>query len=74
MLEFEKWSPSVLVVSYKGSPAGRRAIQSQMRSTKFNVLLTTYEYVIKDKGVLAKVSFKQDKFNVKKSYNFCFGS
>lgn len=56
MLEFEKWSPSVIVVSYKGSPAGRRAIQSQMRSTKFNVLLTTYEYVIKDKGVLAKVS------------------
>lgn len=33
----------------------RRQIQSQMRSTKFNVLLTTYEYVIKDKGVLAKV-------------------
>lgn len=55
VLEFEKWSPSVVVVSYKGSPAGRRAIQSQMRSTKFNVLLTTYEYVIKDKGVLAKV-------------------
>lgn len=55
VLEFEKWSPSVIVVSYKGSPAGRRQIQSQMRSTKFNVLLTTYEYVIKDKGVLAKV-------------------
>jgi hypothetical protein len=33
----------------------RRQIQSQMRSTKFNVLLTTYEYVIKDKGMLAKV-------------------
>jgi SWI/SNF-related matrix-associated actin-dependent regulator of chromatin subfamily A protein 2/4 len=46
------------VVSYKGSPAGRRAIQSQMRSTKFNVLLTTYEYVIKDKGVLAKLPWK----------------
>lgn len=55
VLEFEKWAPSVVVVSYKGSPAGRRAIQSQMRATKFNVLLTTYEYVIKDKGVLAKV-------------------
>ncbi|XP_022919947.1 ATP-dependent helicase brm isoform X2 [Onthophagus taurus] len=58
VLEFEKWSPSVVVVSYKGSPAGRRAIQSQMRSTKFNVLLTTYEYVIKDKGVLAKLQWK----------------
>ncbi|XP_049821381.1 ATP-dependent helicase brm-like isoform X2 [Aethina tumida] len=58
VLEFEKWSPSVVVVSYKGSPAGRRAIQSQMRSTKFNVLLTTYEYVIKDKAVLAKLPWK----------------
>ncbi|XP_056642745.1 ATP-dependent helicase brm-like isoform X1 [Diorhabda sublineata] len=58
VLEFEKWSPSVVVVSYKGSPCVRRQIQSQMRSTKFNVLLTTYEYVIKDKGVLAKLPFK----------------
>jgi SWI/SNF-related matrix-associated actin-dependent regulator of chromatin subfamily A protein 2/4 len=27
-----------------------------MRATKFNVLLTTYEYIIKDKAVLAKAS------------------
>jgi SWI/SNF-related matrix-associated actin-dependent regulator of chromatin subfamily A protein 2/4 len=56
VLEFEKWAPSVFVVAYKGSPAMRRTLQSQMRSTKFNVLLTTYEYVIKDKAVLAKVT------------------
>lgn len=56
MLEFEKWSPSVVVVSYKGSPHIRRVIQTQMRAAKFNVLLTTYEYVIKDKSVLSKVS------------------
>ncbi|XP_039289361.1 ATP-dependent helicase brm isoform X2 [Nilaparvata lugens] len=58
VLEFEKWSPSVVVVAYKGSPAIRRTLQSQMRSTKFNVLLTTYEYVIKDKSVLAKLHWK----------------
>lgn len=58
VLEFEKWAPSVIVVSYKGSPQSRRLIQSQMRSTKFNVLLTTYEYVIKDKSVLAKLHWK----------------
>lgn len=58
VLEFEKWSPSVIVVAYKGSPAMRRTIQSQMRSTKFNVLLTTYEYVIKDKSMLAKLHWK----------------
>ncbi|XP_014291998.1 ATP-dependent helicase brm isoform X3 [Halyomorpha halys] len=58
VLEFEKWAPSVFVVAYKGSPAMRRTLQSQMRSTKFNVLLTTYEYVIKDKAVLAKLHWK----------------
>lgn len=56
VLEFEKWSPSVYVVAYKGSPIMRRTLQAQMRSSKFNVLLTTYEYVIKDKSILAKVS------------------
>ncbi|KAI8429647.1 hypothetical protein MSG28_000228 [Choristoneura fumiferana] len=58
VLEFEKWAPTVSVVSYKGSPQSRRIVQTQMRATKFNVLLTTYEYVIKDKGWLAKVQWK----------------
>ena len=55
MLEFEKWAPSVVALSYKGSPQHRRSIQGQLRAGRFNALVTTYEYVIKDKAVLSKV-------------------
>ena len=55
VLEFEKWAPSVRVVAYKGSPSARRVMQNQMRAAKFNVLLTTYEYIIRDKAALSKV-------------------
>ncbi len=40
----------------QGSPPVRRGMSNQIRQGRFNVLLTTYEYVIKDKATLAKVS------------------
>lgn len=46
--EFSKWAPSALVVTYKGTPATRRDIQrEEMGSGQYNVLLTTYDYVMK---------------------------
>ena len=57
-LEAQKWAPSMTTVAYKGSPQLRRNIQVQMRANKFNTLVTTYEYIIKDKAVLSKFRWK----------------
>lgn len=55
--EFDKWSPYLKVIVYKGSPAERKSLAYQMRNEKdsFNVLITTYEYIMKDKLSLNKV-------------------
>ncbi|KAM3160773.1 Nuclear protein STH1/NPS1 [Lachancea thermotolerans] len=53
-LEFEKWAPSLATVVYKGTPNQRKSMQHQIRTGNFEVLLTTYEYIIKDRSLLAK--------------------
>jgi ATP-dependent helicase STH1/SNF2 len=56
VLEFNRWAPSIEKVVYKGNPTERRSIiQSNLESSKFNVMLTTYEYIIKDKQQLTKI-------------------
>jgi hypothetical protein len=57
-MEFDKWAPSVVKIGYKGNPQVRRLLQSKIKAQKFNVLLTTYDYIIKDKAILAKVHWK----------------
>lgn len=54
-MEFDRWGPSVKKILYKGSPQARRLLQTQIKASKINVLLTTYEYIIKDKSALSKV-------------------
>lgn len=56
MLELKKWGPKIKVLVYKGPPANRKKIITQaLTSRKFNVLLTTYEYIMKDKQQLSKI-------------------
>ncbi len=55
--EFAKWAPGVRMISYKGNPAQRRALQVELRMGQFQVLLTTYEYIIKDRPVLSKLKW-----------------
>ena len=53
--EFEKWAPSVRRIVYKGPPTQRRQASSSMRDGTFQVVLTTYEFIIKDRPILSKI-------------------
>ncbi|KAH7926188.1 hypothetical protein BV22DRAFT_1033109 [Leucogyrophana mollusca] len=55
--EFAKWAPGVKMIAYKGNPAQRRMLQGELRMGQFQVLLTTYEYIIKDRPILSKLKW-----------------
>ena len=54
-MEFDKWAPHVVKIVYKGNRDARKRVEQIIRKGSFNVLLTTYEYVIKEKALLGKV-------------------
>jgi ATP-dependent helicase STH1/SNF2 len=57
MGEFLKWAPSIPIISYKGSPPVRRQLQNQLRMGGYQVVITTFEYIIKDRPVLGKIKW-----------------
>jgi ATP-dependent helicase STH1/SNF2 len=56
-LEFERWAPAVRTLILKGSPAVRRDLYPRIRAGDFQVCLTTYEYIIKERPLLAKIKW-----------------
>ena len=56
-LEFARWAPSVKIICYKGAPPVRRNLAFTIRNGGWQVLLTTYEFIIKDRAILSKVKW-----------------
>jgi ATP-dependent helicase STH1/SNF2 len=56
-LEFQRWAPHIEVIRYTGHKNTRTQLQQQFLRPpyKFNVCLTQYEYVSRDKKYLKKV-------------------
>ncbi|CEF70336.1 ATP-dependent helicase brm [Strongyloides ratti] len=57
-LEFEKWAPHVNKIVYKGTKEVRKQLESYVKKGGFNVLLTTFDYVLKEKALLGKINWK----------------
>lgn len=56
-MEFERWAPAVSTVILKGSPAQRKDSYPRIRAVDFQVCLTTYEYIIKERPLLSKIKW-----------------
>ena len=56
-MEFDKWAPSVSKIVYKGPPQTRKEFANIVRTGHFQVLLTTFEYIIRDTQVLSGIKW-----------------
>ncbi|CAN6326662.1 unnamed protein product [Urochloa humidicola] len=57
-IEFKTWAPSIATILYDGRPDERRALREKnidLHGLQFNVLLTHYDLILKDKKFLKKV-------------------
>lgn len=51
--EFERWCPSLRVVQFRGTKPERRKLGALVKAGAFNVCLTTYDWVIREKATLS---------------------
>jgi SNF2 family DNA or RNA helicase len=55
--EFESWTPRLKKIIYYGDKDSRQKMQKEARKGQFNVMLTSYELVLKDANFMAKVNW-----------------
>ncbi|UZJ54627.1 hypothetical protein CBS101457_003947 [Exobasidium rhododendri] len=62
MQQFENWAPDLNCISYTGNTASREMIREyEFGSAKklgFNVLVTTYEFILKDRNELGQIKWQ----------------
>ncbi|GMI21943.1 hypothetical protein TeGR_g9746, partial [Tetraparma gracilis] len=57
--EFRRWLPTCAAVTYRGSPQQRKELyKSYIAPKRFNVVITTYDFVIKDARSLKKIPWE----------------
>ncbi|AET40640.1 SWI/SNF catalytic subunit SNF2 Ecym_6258 [Eremothecium cymbalariae DBVPG len=55
--EFDKWAPTLRKIAFKGPPSERKALTGIIKSGSFEVVLTTFEYIIKERPLLSKIKW-----------------
>lgn len=61
-MQFRIWAPDLNVICYMGSARSREVIREfefgPLKALKFNVLLTTYEFILKDRVDLGLIKWQ----------------
>lgn len=55
--EFDKWAPTLRKIAFKGPPTERKPKQAAIKNREFDVVLTTFEYIIKERPLLSKIKW-----------------
>ena len=54
VFEFSKWAPGIGKEVFRGPPSIRKRVIHTLKARKISVLLSTYEYIMKDRHILNK--------------------